>query len=247
MKDLSEKKILLIGANGLIGEKVCDALLNLKCNLTLIDILDAKLLNKKIKGLNYYQIDINNSSQLEHFISSTGPYNGVVNLSYPRNNNYGKEALDVTLKDFNENVSLMLGSNFILLKTLALNYNKYKNPISIINVASVYGVVAPKFEIYNNLSITMPIEYAASKSAIIHLTKYFAKYIASPNFRVNCLSPGGIEDSHEKTFTNNYGRHTISGKMLSAEDLVGSVLFLLSNLSRSINGHNLVIDDGFCL
>jgi len=95
--------------------------------------------------------------------------------------------------------------------------------------------------------MTMPVEYACIKSAIIHLTKYMAKYFKGWNVRVNCISPGGILSGHPEQFLRNYNKHCLTKGMLDTEDVVGTLIFLLSDMSKYINGQNIVVDDGFCL
>ena len=75
---------------------------------------------------------------------------------------------------------------------------------NIINIASIYGVIAPRFEIYSGTKITTPVEYAAIKSALIHLTKYMAKYFRGKNIRVNSISPGEILDQQPEAFLDAY-------------------------------------------
>ena len=93
----------------------------------------------------------------------------------------------------------------------------------------------------------MPVEYAAIKSAIIHLTRYFAAYYKGKNIRFNCISPGGVYDNHEEGFRNKYGQHTLNKGMLDPSDLTGTLVFLLSEQSTYVNGQNIIVDDGFTL
>ncbi|ENO1894603.1 SDR family oxidoreductase, partial [Vibrio vulnificus] len=118
---------------------------------------------------------------------------------------------------------------------------------SLVNISSIYGVVAPKFEIYNNTPMTMPVEYAAIKSAIQHLNKYVVSYVNDSRFRINCVSPGGIFDHQPEAFLQAYKEKTHGAGMLDVEEVVGSVLFLLSEQSRYVTGQNIVVDDGFSL
>ena len=74
---------------------------------------------------------------------------------------------------------------------------------NIVNIASIYGVVTPKFAIYNETEMTSPVEYAAIKAGLIHLTKYMAKYLKGKNIRVNTISPGGILNNQPKQFLKN--------------------------------------------
>jgi NAD(P)-dependent dehydrogenase (short-subunit alcohol dehydrogenase family) len=153
---------------------------------------------------------------------------------------------DVTFEDFNENINLNLGGYFLTSQQFALYFKKqgYGN---IINISSIYGVVPPKFEIYEETDMTVPVEYAAIKSALIHLTKYMAKYLKGTNIRVNCLSPGGIFDNQNEKFLSKYNDKCLNKGMLDANDLTGTLLFLISDQSKYINGQNLIVDDGFTL
>ena len=159
----------------------------------------------------------------------------MVNAAYPRNKNYGRHFFDVEYEDFCENVSVHLGGYFLTSQQFA-KYFAETGCGNIINISSVYGVIAPKFEIYKDTPMTMPVEYAAIKSALIHLTKYMAKYLKDKNVRVNCISPGGILD-----------KHCLSKGMLDPEDIMGALVFLLSDASKFINGQNIIVDDGFTL
>jgi len=73
-----------------------------------------------------------------------------------------------------------------------------------VNIASIYGVIAPRFEIYQGTKMTTPVEYAVIKSGVIHMTKYLAEYLKSSNIRVNVISPGGIFDNQHESFLKAY-------------------------------------------
>ena len=126
-------------------------------------------------------------------------------------------------------------------------YFKKQGHGNIINFASIYGVIAPKFEIYDNTAMTIPVEYAAIKSGMLHLTKYMAKYFKGMNVRVNAISPGGILDGQPDEFIRKYNQECSTKGMLDGKDLNGTLIFLLSDMSSYVNGQNLVVDDGFIL
>ena len=149
-------------------------------------------------------------------------------------------------EDFCENVSVHLGGYFLTSQQFA-KYFAETGCGNIINISSVYGVIAPKFEIYKDTPMTMPVEYAAIKSALIHLTKYMAKYLKDKNVRVNCISPGGILDKQPESFLEQYKSNCLSKGMLDPEDIMGALVFLLSDASKFINGQNIIVDDGFTL
>lgn len=118
---------------------------------------------------------------------------------------------------------------------------------SIVNFASIYGFIAPRYWIYEGTSKTMPTWYGAAKAGIIQMSKILAVKYASKGVRINCISPGGIYDNQPKEFVDNYCKLTPMGRMGKPEDVVGSVLFLASDMSRYITGLNLICDGGFSL
>ena len=129
----------------------------------------------------------------------------------------------------------------------AVYFARSQEPFSLVNISSVYGVVAPKFDIYNNTSMTMPVEYAAIKSGLLHLSKYVTKYVNDSKFRINSVSPGGIFNDQASSFLEAYKKQTFGKGMLDVTDVVGTIVYLLSENSALVNGQNIIIDDGFSL
>ena len=200
--------------------------------------------------VSFVQVDITSKDSLQIAIHSLqrqyGRIDAVVNNAYPRNAQYGRRFEDVEYSDFCDNLGLNLGGLFLTSQQFAQHFQKQGHG-NIINIASVYGVIAPKFEIYANTAMTMPVEYAAIKSGVIHLTAYMAKLFKGQQIRVNCISPGGILDQQPRSFLDAYKDNSLNKGMLNASDLTGTLLFLLSENSQYINGQNIVVDDGFVL
>jgi NAD(P)-dependent dehydrogenase (short-subunit alcohol dehydrogenase family) len=142
---------------------------------------------------------------------------------------------------------LHLGSSFLIMQQCAVYFKNNITPFSLVNIASIYGVVSPDFSIYENTPMTMPVEYAAIKSAIIHLNKYVSEFVHDSRFRVNSVSPGGILDHQPKEFLSKYKNKTHGKGMLLPEEVTSSIIFLLSDQSCYITGQNIIIDDGFTL
>ena len=118
---------------------------------------------------------------------------------------------------------------------------------NLIHLSSIQGSSSPKFNHYEGTNMISPIEYSAMKAGIISLTKYLAKLYKKDNIRVNCISPGGIIDSQPVKFKNNYKKDCGSKGLLDADDLVGAMLYLISDDSKYMNGQNIIIDDGWSL
>ena len=95
---------------------------------------------------------------------------------YPRNSRYGRRMEEVEYADFCDNLGMHLGGYFLVMQRFAA-YFKREGGGNMINVSSIYGVVAPRFEVYEGTPMTMPVEYAAIKSGLLHLTRYFAQYL----------------------------------------------------------------------
>jgi len=175
-----------------------------------------------------------------------GRIDAVVNNAYPRNRNYGRKFEDVTYEDFCENLGLHLGGYFLIAQQFSAYFRKQGRG-NIINMASIYGAMAPRFEVYAGTPMTMPVEYAAIKSSIINLTKYMAKYLKGTGIRVNAISPGGILDAQPDAFLERYKVNCLSKGMLEVKDLNGTLLYLLSDMAAYVNGQNIIVDDGFSL
>lgn len=254
MKKLLENKtILIVGAGGLLGSQLVASTLEQGANVIATDIniekLKALLTDLKIditqSSLKIMHLDITKEESIKNISSENCNIDGAVNATYPRNNTYGEHFFDVTIDSFNENISLHLGSSFLFTQQCAAYFKKYGNPFSLVNISSIYGVVAPDFSIYENTPMTMPVEYAAIKSGLLHLNKYVVNYINNSDFRINSVSPGGIFDNQPKDFLEAYKEKTHGTGMLYPKDMLGSILFLLSDQSRYVTGQNIIVDDGF--
>lgn len=252
---LANKKFLVAGAGGLLGSKLSAALLADGAHVIAADI-DPTLMAERLaqqgvdlgsQSLTCTALDLNDATLVESFFSTLSAVDGAVNCSYPRNTRYGAKFFDVTLADFNENVSLHLGSSFLFMQQCGAYFQREKTPFSLVNISSIYGVVAPKFDVYDGTPMTMPVEYAAIKSALLHLSKYLTTYIADSGFRSNSVSPGGIFDRQPEQFLQQYKKQTLGKGMLDISDVLGSIKFLLSDHSRYVNGQNIIVDDGFSL
>ena len=115
----------------------------------------------------------------------------------------------------------------------------------IINISSIYGMIGADQRIYGSSGLNSPVSYAASKGAIINLTRYLAAYWQGKGIRVNTLSPGGVEKGQDKDFIKKYSYKTILGRMAKRDEYVGPILFLASDASSYMTGSNLIVDGGW--
>ena len=120
---------------------------------------------------------------------------------------------------------------------------------SIVNIGSLYAGIAPDPGLYDHMDADPPFlkppAYAASKAAVVNLTRYFARLWGPRGVRVNALSPGGVRGDQDAEFIRKYCARVPLGRMAETDDLVGPLLFLATDASRYLTGHELRVDGGF--
>lgn len=257
MDSLADKVVVITGGAGFIGRSFVRAVLE-QGAIAVIAELDVDAGERIIADLPAalamraacLPLDITDENSVDALIAvlaeKYGHIDAVVNNAYPRNKNYGRRIEDVTYADFCENVDSHLGGYFLVMQRFAMYFQRQGHG-NIVNMSSIYGVIAPRFDVYSETGMTMPVEYAAIKSAIIHLTKYFAQYYKNNQIRVNAISPGGILEGQAPEFLARYNNYAGSKGMLNPEDICGALVFLLSDMSCYVNGQNIVVDDGWTL
>jgi len=256
--DIEGKVCVVTGGAGLLGKEFIKGIIENKGIAIIADKnkkLSLKLKKSLSRDFNSEYIDIVNfditskeniRASIKYLDKKYGKIDALINNAYPKNKKYGKHFFGVEYDDFVENVGLNLGGYFLSSQQFSI-YFKRQGFGNIINLSSIYGVIAPRFKIYEGTKMTMPIEYAAIKSGLIHISKYMAKYFKGTNIRVNALSPGGIFDNQPKSFTTKYKAMCLSKGMLNKNDLNDTLIFLISDSSKHLNGQNIVVDDGFSL
>ena len=253
----NNKIVVITGGAGFLGRQFCAAVVK-SGGIAIVADIDFEAASQVAETISVIHpgravpalLDIASLDSVKALISDIHQQHdridAVVNNAYPRNLNYGRKLEDVAYADFCENVDLHLGGYFLIAQQFALYFREHGGG-NIINMSSIYGVMPPRFEVYEGTPMTMPVEYAAIKSAVVHLTRYFAQYFKAEGIRVNCISPGGILDGQPDTFINAYNSNCGQKGMLDPQDISGTLLFLLSDASCHITGQNLIVDDGFSL
>lgn len=255
---LEGKVVLIIGAAGTLGNRFSQEVAAAGAVVCAADKDVVKARNLASQLCSRYgrgralgaPVDITRAATIDRALERAkakfGKVDAVVVCAYPRNSSYGTDALEVTYENFCGNVDMHLGGYFLSMQRAARFFAE-QGWGNIVTLSSIYGLLAPRFDLYAGTKISMPVEYAAIKSGLIHLTRYFAKRLAGSKVRVNCISPGGILDGQDEKFLSRYRRYCLNKGMLEGKDVAGTLLFLLSDSSTYVNGQNLVVDDGFTL
>ncbi|OGS04069.1 MAG: hypothetical protein A2251_05290 [Elusimicrobia bacterium RIFOXYA2_FULL_47_53] len=239
------KVAVVSGGLGLIGLEIAKVLADNGAKVYIADILrSAKL---KYSGIKLVTMDITDensiNSALNTVIKKAGKIDIFINSAYPRTGDWGVKLEDIPFESWKSNSNGHMGGYFLSSRAAAEKMKKRGG--TIINLASIYGVVAPDFSVYSGTDMTMPAAYSAIKAGIIGFTKYMAAYFAKYNIRANVVSPGGIFNNQHKTFVRNYCAKTPLGRMGKPADIASAVLFLSSDASSYITGQNLIIDGGW--
>ena len=251
---MDNKVVLITGACGLIGESLVIGLKNKNYKLVLIDNNKEKMENLKSKinneGFLFLNTDILVNGSIDSCIEKAhkkfGKIDCAIHAAYPKSKGWGSKFEDLKEHYLMEDIQNQLGLA-ILFSQKIIKYFLRQGNGNLIHFSSIQGISAPKFEHYEETSMCSPIEYSAIKSGIISITKYLSKYYKNKNLRVNCISPGGVYSNQPEKFIKKYKESCNSKGLLHAEDINGTILFLLSKNSHYINGQNIVIDDGWSL
>lgn len=259
--NLKNKTVVLTGSAGRLGTRFAHVLSNAGANVILVDIDGSK--NKKLENelVSQYKtnprsfcVDISNQKEMIQLIkkisSSYDRIDVLINNAHfiPRTH----PKLDAPFEEYpldlwDKTISINLRGLFLCCQEIGKVMLAQKKGI-IINVSSVYGIIGADQRIYGKSRLNSPSFYAATKGAMVNLTRYLAAYWQGKNIRVNTLTLGGVFDEglhHDKTFVKNYSKKTILGRMANKEDYDGPLLFLASDASSYMTGSNLIIDGGW--
>lgn len=157
----------------------------------------------------------------------------------------GGDLDDTTALDWEDSMRLNSTGLFLACRTLS-ELMRTQRSGSIVNIASIYGMVGPDFSIYRGTPMHNSAAYAFAKGGMINFTRYLASYLAPYGVRVNCISPGGFRTAKTPAqFAQNYGARTPLGRMAEEDDIRGVAVFLASDAARYITGQNIVVDGGW--
>ena len=261
MFDLKKKTIILTGAAGRLGSQYSHTLSAAGADVILVDVDDDK--NKKLENTltkKYhtkpmsFNIDITKRQDVKELknaiLDAYGKIDVLVNNAHfvPREHAQRDAPFELYPLDlWNKTIATNLTGLLLLCQEVGKVMIKQKRGV-IVNISSIYGMVGPDQRIYGKSRLNSPISYAATKGAIVNLTRYLAAYWHRKNIRVNTLTLGGVFDPElhtDKKFLEKYSEKTMLGRMARNDEYNGALLFLVSDASSYMTGANLVVDGGW--
>ena len=254
---LANKIILLTGAAGKLAKIFIKDFLQADAKVIGLDIKqNPDILNELDSGQKdrffYYKSDITNQVELQNIFDEL-KNKGILPNTIINNAAAGQVTfLNGSLVDFTEFPIEVWNENLKVNLTGALNicqiFGKYLEEIksgSIINMSSTYGLAGCDQRIYGDSGLNSSIAYAATKSALIGMTKYLAAYWGKNNIRVNAVAPAGVFNNHTDPFYSNYVEKIMLGKMADGDDISNALIYLSSEASKYITGTVLSVDGGY--
>lgn len=246
--------VAVTGGLGLIGKAFCKEIIKNRGKVIIGDLYKEQGVSfqNELGKENALFLELNSSesNSIDNFLKNGknhfGKIDSAVHCAYPRSKQWGTEFEKLKAEGLKDDLFNQLGGAIIFSQRL-ISFYKAQGQGNLIHISSIQGLSAPKFEHYEGTKMVSPIEYSAIKSGVISITKYLAKYCKGEDIRVNCISPGGILDNQPEVFLEKYNSSCISKGMMDPQDLNGTLIYLLSNMSKFVNGQNLIVDDGWTL
>lgn len=255
LNNLNGRVALITGGAGHLGKTMASALAAQGCRVALID-RDLENLSEASSAIGTDESDcfdcdleseVSRVSLSERVIDRLGRIDILVNnaafVGDASLTGWATSFEQQTIETWRRAIEVNLTAPFHLVQLLA-GHLKASGKGSVINIASIYGLLGPDWSIYEGTGMGNPAAYAASKGGLVQLTRWLATTL-SPQVRVNAISPGGIERGQPTTFTDRYIARTPLGRMGHEEDFGGIVQFLASDASSWVTGQNFVIDGGW--
>jgi NAD(P)-dependent dehydrogenase (short-subunit alcohol dehydrogenase family) len=262
MFDLNGRTAVVTGGCGILGRRFAEGLAEFGANVALLDLDEQVVQNAAAEiSVRYdgrargYACDITLPETVRRVATTVEADLGPVSILL---NNAASKTRDVdaffapvatfSLETWREIMAVNLDGMFNVAQVFGTRMAE-RGYGSIVQTASIYGLMAPDQRIYEGSeyqgrAINTPAVYTASKAGVIGLTKHLATYWGAQGVRVNTLTPGGVESGQNDTFKQRYGARVPLGRMARADEMVGAMLFLVSDAASYVTGQNIAVDGG---
>ncbi len=263
---LDDRHALIAGGAGLLGESFAEGLLEAGSRVTVLD-LNAKRLRdlEEAFGARFIDryrssvADLTDEKAVEDAVSEAEewyPIDILINAaaidpktadmasSTRRDLPFAEYPIDMWKKSMDVNLTGI----FLVTRSTCRRFEARECGV-VVNISSTYGLVGPDQRLYRDGQVApffiKPGDYSVTKAGMIGFTSYLAAYYAGRGIRVNCLTPGGVDNNHDPLFKRAYASRTLLGRMANRDEYKGAILFLCSDASSYMTGANLVVDGGW--
>jgi NAD(P)-dependent dehydrogenase (short-subunit alcohol dehydrogenase family) len=261
MFDLSGKVIVVTGGTGLLGSAYCETLAQQGAHVVVADLAASKPVELAAKiaqehGVKTLGIDCDVSSEadvialFEQTMKHFGHVNGVMNNAAATGEHLMRSGAvfspfeEYPLAVWEAVMKVNLTGVFLVAREGGKAMLSSGGG-SLVNVSSTYGVVGPDHRIYEGMKFKSFPGYSAAKAGVHGLTRWLATYWGDKGIRVNTLVPGGVENKHDPVFVQRYSERTPLRRMARREDMVGMVVYLMSDNAAYTTGQQYFVDGGW--
>lgn len=251
---LKGKTAIVTGGCGHLGRAMVAALADAGASVWVAGTCHDKFL--RVFGtdttLRFVKIDIMDSTSIREAFTKVAAEAGQIDVLINNAAQYagiGKKSEDLSDDDWVRCIEGIAGSTYKCIREV-LPFMKAGG--SIVNIASMYGIVSPYLAVYEPPceASLIPVNYSAGKASVIQMTRYFGTYLIDRNIRVNSISPGPFPSpkvQENKVFADRLREKNPSHRLGDPEDLKGAVLFLASDASKYVVGQNIQVDGGWTI
>lgn len=251
---LKGKTAIVTGGCGHLGHAMVAALADAGASVWVAGTCHDKFL--RVFGtdttLHFVKIDIMDSTSIREAFTAVAAEAGQIDVLINNAAQYagiGKKSEDLSDDDWVRCIEGIAGSTYKCIREV-LPFMKAGG--SIVNIASMYGIVSPYLAVYEPPceASLIPVNYSAGKASVIQMTRYFGTYLIDRKIRVNSISPGPFPSpkvQENKVFADRLREKNPSHRLGDPEDLKGAVLFLASDASKYVVGQNIQVDGGWTI
>ena len=248
---VDNKVILVTGGYGHLGRAITESLAFHGATVIVGAIDESKFKENYIAQdrVHFIEFDISDSNSISNaykeILDRWRKLDAIVNNAFYLQ---GKAPENLTDEEWNIGAEGTLGSVYKCIREVIPHYKK-QGYGKIINVSSMYGIIAPDFNIYTESpEFLNPPHYGAAKAGVLQLTRYFASYLGKDNILVNAVTPGAFPSKkvqEDKEFVKKLSEKTCLGRIGSPVDIAGAFVFLASDAANYITGQNIIVDGGW--
>ncbi|WP_300455644.1 SDR family oxidoreductase [Accumulibacter sp.] len=257
---LDGKTALITGGAGILGQGFAQGLASAGAKVAIVDVQEqaacevAAAIGPEAAG---FACDVADAVSVRACVEAVRLRFGCIDILH---NNAATKTADprkfftpfeeYPLEVWRDVMSVNIDGMFLMAQAVGREMIRQGSGGTIIQTASIYGLVGPDERIYEGSDylggpINTPAVYAASKAAVIGLTKWLATHWAKTGIRVNCLVPGGVSSGQNSVFSDHYSNRVPMGRMARAEEMVPALLYLASEASSYVTGQVLAVDGGW--